>query len=365
MIRRLSLVAVCASVLLLAGCGGSPASTAVSSSLGAKSLPDIQPPAFIPGPLDGQSTPRRLALRRPLAVIIENYDPDSRPQTGLAVASTVIETLAEGGVTRFMALYLEHDAPKVGPVRSTRMYFDYWATAFHAILTHVGGNDDAQAFLWHAPPVFNIDENKWEVNLYNTGTPLFWRSADRVAPHNMYVSTYKLRSYAQRHGENWAYAQAYLAHKVAAPLSKRGHSSSINISFIDPLYPQPNAGYDVRYVYDRTSNTYLRIMGGAPHVDAATGHALRPANVIVMHTGAASADPNAGPAPQSILIPMLGSGKAEFFRDGKVVYGRWQQVNKWAPLRFLDRRGRQAAFNPGQTWIEVVPSGSSASWSAH
>ena len=38
-------------------------------------------------------------------------------------ASTVFETLAEGGVTRFMAVYLEHDARKVGPVRSTRMYF--------------------------------------------------------------------------------------------------------------------------------------------------------------------------------------------------------------------------------------------------
>jgi hypothetical protein len=117
----------------------------------------------------------------------------------------VVETLAEEGVTRFLAIYLEKDATKVGPVRSTRMYFDRWAAGFHSILAHVGGNDDAQALLWHLPSVFNVDENRWEVNLNDTGTPLFWRSHDRAAPHNMYTSTYKLRAYAGRNHQNWAY----------------------------------------------------------------------------------------------------------------------------------------------------------------
>src|SRR5437588_12749173 len=147
--------------LAIAGCGGS-STTAVTASLGAKGLPQINLPAYIPGPLTGESTARAVAQRRPLAIILENYSPDSRPQAGLGAASTVIETLAESGVTRFMAIYLENDAAKVGPVRSTRLYFDHWAAGFHAILGHVGGNDDAQALLWHLPSVFNIDENRWE-----------------------------------------------------------------------------------------------------------------------------------------------------------------------------------------------------------
>jgi hypothetical protein len=318
----------------------------------------------LPGPLNGESTPRARALRRPLAVVIENFAPDSRPQTGLAPASTVIETLAEGGVTRFMALYLEGDAPKVGPVRSTRMYFDHWAGAYHAILAHVGGNDDAQAWLWTANrSVFNIDENRWEVNLYNTGTPLFWRSSDRVAPHNMYVSTIKLRRYAVRNHQDWAYTRAFFLHKKPAPLSGRGRSGTISIAFINPLYPQPDSDYAVQYRYDRASNTYLRFMGGAPHVDAGSHRQLRPSNVIVMRTGAAQPDPNAGITPQSILIPTIGTGTAWFFRDGKVQQGRWQQRDQFAPLQFFDRRGRQVALDPGQTWIEVVPADSSATWS--
>jgi hypothetical protein len=335
----------------------------VGDSLGATTLGKISAPAFIPGPLDGMSTPRARAMRRPLAVIVENYSPDSRPQSGLGAASTVIETLAEGGVTRFMALYLEHDAPKVGPVRSTRIYFDRWAASFHSILAHVGGNDDAQALLWNLPKVFNIDENKWEINLYNTGTPLFWRSTDRVAPHNMYVSTYKLRNYAAVHRQNWAYTNAYLLHKHPAAVKARGRATTIDISFADPLNPTPVADYAVHYTFNRSSDTYPRFMGGSPHVDAATGKQLDPANVIIMKTPPASADALAGITPDSINIPTVGRGQALFFRDGTVLKGTWKQPNRDAPLRFYDRLGRQVAFNPGQTWIEVVPPNSPVTWS--
>ena len=296
-------------------------------------------------------------------MIVENYDPDSRPQTGLAAASLIIETLAEDGITRFMAIYLEKDAPIVGPVRSTRVYFNRWAAGFHTILTHVGGNDDAQNMLWTLPRVFNIDEQRWEISLYNTGTPLFWRSADRVAPHNMYASTFKLRAYAAHSGQNWAYAQAYILHKHSAPLASRGHSGLVHIGFVEPYFQQENAGYDVAYQYDRISNTYLRIMAGVPHVDAATGRPLRPSNIIVMKTGPAAPDPYAGATPYSISIPTIGSGQSIYFQDGKVRFGGWQQKNEAAPLRFFDARGHEMAFNPGQTWVEVLPAGSPVTWS--
>jgi hypothetical protein len=350
--------------LILAGCGSSPSpTTGVSASLGAKTLPSIQLPAYIPGPLNGEPTPRARALRRPIAVIVENYAPDSRPQSGLAAASTVFETLAEGGVTRFMAVYLEHDATKVGPVRSTRMYFDYWAAGLHSVLAHVGGNDDAQALLWHLPKVFNLDENRWEVNLYNTGTPLFWRSSDRAVPHNMYTSTLKLRAYASRNRQNWMYLRASFPHKQAAPLRQRGKATTISMAFENPLYPQEDPNYDVRYVYARGSNSYERYMGGVAHMDSNTGRPLKPANVILLRTGPAVADPGAGPTPQSILIPVRARGVAWYFMDGHIKKGRWQKgQDPNSPLRLLDAKGRPEAFNPGQSWIEVLPSSSPASW---
>jgi hypothetical protein len=348
----------------LAGCGSSTTQTTnVSAALGAHAIPTIKLPAYVPGPLDGQSTPRKHALRRPLAIVVENYAPDSRPQSGLSAASTVFETLAEGGVTRFMAVYLEHDAPKVGPVRSTRMYFDAWAAGLHTILAHVGGNDDALALLWHLPKVFNLDENRWEKSLYNTGTPLFWRSPNRAAPHNMYTSTYKLRSYASRHGQNWVYTQASFPHKAPAPRAKRGKATTISLTFENPLSPVNNPAYDVKYVYDRAKNTYERFMGGAPHVDSGNGAILRPANVVVLKTGPAVPDPNAGITPESILIPVSGRGVAWYFMDGRVQRGTWRKSSDPnSPLRLLTRKGRVVALNPGQTWIEIAPPSSPVTW---
>lgn len=245
------------------------------------------------------------------------------------------------------------------------MYFDYWAAGFHAVLAHVGGNDDAQALLWHLPKVYNLDENRWEVSLFNTGTPLFWRGQDRAAPHNMYTSTLKLREYAAAHKQDWVYTQASFPHKAPDTLTQRGHASTISLTFENPLGPVDDPAYDVKYVYNRASNTYERFMGGVPHIDANTGHPLKPANVVVLKTGPAVPDPAAGPTPQSILIPVRGSGVAWYFMDGHVQRGTWQKAqDPNAPLRLLDRRGRSVALNPGQTWIDVLPTSSSATWTA-
>src|SRR5579884_1064101 len=77
------------------------------------------------GPLTGENVGSSIAHRRPISVTIDNYL-SARPQVGLQNASVVFETLAEGGITRFEAVFLEHDASMVGPVRSTRIYFNSW-----------------------------------------------------------------------------------------------------------------------------------------------------------------------------------------------------------------------------------------------
>ena len=61
-------------------------------------------------------------LQAALAIMVENQA-DARPQTGLPQADVVYECLAEGGITRFISMYLSSDAPVVGPVRSLRHYF--------------------------------------------------------------------------------------------------------------------------------------------------------------------------------------------------------------------------------------------------
>ena len=62
---------------------------------------------------------------RPLGIMIENHQ-ESRPQSGLNAADVIYESVAEGGITRYLAVYYCNDAGIVGPVRSARTYFlDY------------------------------------------------------------------------------------------------------------------------------------------------------------------------------------------------------------------------------------------------
>ena len=51
----------------------------------------------------------------------------------------VFEAVAEGGITRFLALYQEAQPNLMGPVRSVRPYYLDWLMQFNGSIAHVGG----------------------------------------------------------------------------------------------------------------------------------------------------------------------------------------------------------------------------------
>jgi hypothetical protein len=319
----------------------------------------------VTGPLNGEPTPRADVRHRPIAVTIDNYYPDARPQSGVSEASVVFETLVEGGYTRLMAIYLEHAPTVVGPVRSTRVYFDDWAGAYHAILAHVGGNDDAAAQLWEMRPVYNLDEGS-EAFMLSYSNPYYWRISTRYAPDNMYTNIANLRAYAARRGQDWRYGKAALPHKPPASLSTRGSGGTLSISFVDPNYSSipANPDYQVQYRFDRASDSYLRVVGGKTDVDAATHTSVRASNVVVLQTGPGTPDLAAGTTVDAVSIPVIGSGTATYYLDGRVEHGTWRQKDPLAPLQLLNGHGVPVELNPGQTWIEVLPTYSTATWTS-
>jgi hypothetical protein len=294
----------------------------------------------VTGPLTGLTVSRDIANRRPVAVMIDNFSPDARPQSGLAQASLVFETLVEGGITRFMAVYLEHDAPMIGPVRSTRYYYNSWAAGLGVIFGHDGGNVDALQELPTLPSIYDIDADR-------VSEP-FYRISSRAAPHNEYTSSARLRAYAAAHGGSTTGIGYTLPHKDDAPLSSRPASETIDVPF-------SYGDYNVVWQYDRTTNTYRRIMGGAPHIDPATEKQLRANNVVVMYTSQTSAaDPF---TPGAIRVRTEGTGKVIVYRDGTATVGTWSKQSVSAPLRWLDASGNQIPLDRGVTWVEVLPNG--------
>ena len=71
----------------------------------------------------------QLKKRRPVAVMINNHS-EARPQSGLNSADIVYETNAEGGITRYLAIFWSNAPAKVGPVRSLRQYYLEWLSEY-------------------------------------------------------------------------------------------------------------------------------------------------------------------------------------------------------------------------------------------
>ena len=83
-------------------------------------VPIIGEPAPPQCPYTGEEARNEPRSERPaIAVKIEN-SPDARPQAGLDRADLVYEVEAEGGITRFMAIFQCQDVKRMGPVRSAR-----------------------------------------------------------------------------------------------------------------------------------------------------------------------------------------------------------------------------------------------------
>ena len=118
-------------------------------------------------------------LIRPIVVTINNH-PKARPQSGLTEADVVYEMLAEGDVTRLLALY-QSDIPAVaGPVRSARSYFIDIANGLGAFYYAHGYSPEAKSMLERGV-VDNMN------GMHYDGT-YFKRSSERKAPHNSYIT---------------------------------------------------------------------------------------------------------------------------------------------------------------------------------
>jgi hypothetical protein len=65
------------------------------------------------------------------------------PQQGNSQADIIFEVLAEGGITRMMALYQDPSSVGfIGSVRSARRYYMELAAGMDAVFIHAGGSPD-------------------------------------------------------------------------------------------------------------------------------------------------------------------------------------------------------------------------------
>ncbi len=292
----------------------------------------VDAPAVAIRALDGVPTNPAEARLRPWAVMIDNHV-DARPLAGLEHAAVVYEAVAEGGVTRLLAVFDPTvNAPRIGPVRSARPYYAAWAAEYGALYVHSGGSPEALESLARMDLV-NVEE-------ISAAGVYFWRDLKRAAPHNLYTSADRLRKFSADRDISTAAEFSAWPRKDDAPLAERPDSGrAVKIKF-------STSAYAVTYRYDRATNRYARWQGTAPHRTAG-GVELAAGTVVVQHVRAVVTD---GEGRREVGTER--GGAAEVYTDGEPHPGRWQVRD--GRTQWLASDGTPLALNAGPTWIEVV-----------
>lgn len=289
-------------------------------------------PTTVQSKMTGLQVAPEVNEKQVTAVMIEN-SPQARPQSGLLQAGFVFEAIAEGGITRFVALYQDTSSDYIGPVRSVRPYYLDIVASYDAAIAHVGGSPDALAKI-KAMNIKDLD--------YGQNPGAYERISSRASPHNVYTSSQKLEALEQQKGftksEYTGFSFANREQKVEVPTA---NVINLNIS---------SALYNVQYNYDPNTNSYLRSVGGAPATDEKSGQQLAPKNVIAVETTRTQNG-------QYSVYGMTSSGKVTIFQNGTQIEGTWERPQESSQYVFKDANGQVIKLVPGQSWMTLVTAG--------
>lgn len=286
--------------------------------------------------MNGAVIQRKSGRHRIVAVMIDNYPTSARPQSGLKDADIVYEVEAEGGITRYMALFLETAPVRIGPVRSARTYFVDFARPYDPLFAHAGENDDVWEPLkeLRAAGFADMDEI--------VGTPeAFWRDPSREMPHNLYTSVARLRTTARKYGfHDRPFRQRHFV--FSSKTSSKRDPPDVVLTFWN--------GYAVRF--RPTAGAYERIIKGQVQHDLENGAPYRVADVIAVWMPAKVLDELG-----DLSMPVYGTFPAVLVSAGAATPARWVAPGPNDLPQLTDLHGASLSLAPGQIYVEVLPQG--------
>ena len=303
-------------------------------------------------PLTGMEISPELWLKRPRRVLAFKIDNNinARPQSGLQEADAVFELLVEGGMTRFLALFLDKTSSYLGPIRSARPTDPTVIRPFGATLVVSGATGGL---------IPTIRQSGVPV-LEEIGAPAMFRIANRNAPHNLYADTELVRGVVNDKGY-------YFLQPGPEPLYDFGNDQS---NWLDGA-----ARLTIKYsefttvIWKLGDGNYERFIvdGYAPNKDAVAHNfitqdgnytdILKTESVVVIQ-GPLYNDENT--TLPSILT--VGVGPVTIFNDGKVIEGTWRRNDIQESFTFTDLDQNPIFIPPSSQWIHIVPTNGEISW---
>ncbi len=286
---------------------------------------------------------------RPIAVMINNADVARPVQSGLQDAYIIYEIIVEGGLTRYMALFLDQTTERIGSVRSSRHYFLDYALENDAIYVHHGQSPQALSDF----RTLGIDR------IVADNSKTGWRDKGLTSPttgkklaveHTLFTSIEKIKKgigskRTERKNDlllNYSIDEIDLGKMEGAK-----EANNIVIKY---------SGYEkTSYEYDSENKVYKRFVNGKEHKDYVTSKQYTFKNIITYKIKNTSLGDNKGRQD----ISNIGSGEGYYISNGYAVPITWEKKSRSSQTIYKYRSGEEIVVNDGNTFIQIQPSGQS------
>jgi hypothetical protein len=323
-------------------------------------------------PLTGLPYPNdEAAARRNLIVKISNYPPVVRPQTSVNLADVVYEIEAEGGVTRFAAIFRSNAPDHVGSIRSARLLDLELVRMYEALLAYSGTSEPIQRLILRSDFVYQTFSPLKGDNCEEAGFCRF--PQDGLAfEHTLFLDTNILWDLATRRNVN----TGYRAKGFAFNETPDDGGQVANDVFID-WYGQA----DARWQYDSGTGRYLRYTDSVAHLDKGDGEQLWTDNLIIIqvpHEERPDLFPE-GATYESLEVQLWDQGPAMLVREGQAYSGFWRRLcdaeatptptyepaappavartcysDPGTALQIIYGNNQPMMMKPGRTWVSIV-----------
>ena len=280
---------------------------------------------------------------RPIVVMLDNQF-SARPQAAIEQADIMYEFLAEGRITRYMAVFYSQRPEHIGPVRSARPYFLLKALEYDPFYVHVGGSMDALAKI-KSYKMADID---------GLSSGAFWRESHKKIPHNMYTSSeVPLKDAASKKYRSQPDFE-FLSFYTEFTVPEGEDATSIKCVYKEPTKTD-KVGYTTSYKYNNEDHLYYRYTNNGPHKDENSDVQLTSTNVIVQYAKTKVLD-----SEGRLQVDLVGSGNGDFYTAGKTFPIKWEKKDASSLTRFYTLDDKEILLNPGVTWFQIMETGTKA-----
>lgn len=292
--------------------------------------------------ITGQWIKKNTAKKRCYAIMINNIEYAFNRQMGTSKADIVYEALAEGGITRMLAIYEDiSDVKKIGSVRSARHYYVQFAKEWDAIYCHFGHTKYAVAKM----DKLGTDNLS---GLSGIGGVVYWRDGNVLPPHNVFTSGKKIKKGAKKLGyslkrDETKMAEHFQFSQEDTDLSQGKDATKIVIPF--------STYSTCQMKYDKDKKVYKKYEYGKKHRDIYYNKQLKFKNVIIQLVKQKNKDHN---GYQTMALKDA-TGKGYYYTNGKRIPIIWKKNESVNAMAYYDEEGKLLTINPGKTYIAVYP----------